>query len=333
MTLGGISLNDTNKSYIETNSLDGTELQALFDTENPIQVSAYPNLSISWRMEEITGRKNDQPLLGSEIGFYIQKSDASAGAWVILLTSDLKGEPTLHPGTVIYTAKPYVKNFYFDEVEDLETRTQLNKYNEDPNSPYYNPIRSDLYKGQFSNKSINLQYYTETLLGTSVAILGGFYMKKHDPDAELTLGGIDVFNSSSNSRTVFETAKKKTIINSDPTPYSFTSGHTLEEARDLAIQYAQEKATDNEAYSWVEEERQLDFWHKSRRYLVESYALFSYEDEEGKIEYEMAKATYVVPLSRTDMLAPLSFNNIIEEEIIAPSEPEQVVYLYHDPIK
>jgi hypothetical protein len=176
MTLGGITIPSGENSIIETKNLDGTEIKKLFG-ESDLPKGA--NITISWKLEDKLERKNDIPLLGAEIGFYLYRGDGTPGEWVILLSDDLKGEPTHKTGTILYVNKPYFKNFYFEDVENLETRqmNELNQYSEDKNSPYYNPIRSDLYIGQFTNETIDFSSIAKKIFGTDNVKIGGMYAK------------------------------------------------------------------------------------------------------------------------------------------------------------
>jgi hypothetical protein len=315
----GIVLEGSNTMNLQANKLEALAGQ-------PINVNNYSTLNMSWKLGEKTDRKNDAPLLGSE--FWIELTNNGFGVWTRYVTDDLKGEPGI--GIKDYLTKPYFKNFYYEQPSDLAYLTETNKYREDPNSPYYNQYASNKYVGQFTNETLDLKELASSLwTDISGVTVTNIKFINHDPNAQLVVGGLEFYNTDIRPTTVFEPAEKH-IMAKYGQMYSYIN-ETLEQARDLALQSAKDYASGTEAFQWVNEQRTLDIYHKTRRYIVEAWVLFQYEDEMGIVTAEVAKATYIVPLSQSDMLATVSFDKFIETENLQVEETNSV-FIYYDPI-
>ena len=190
---------------------------------------------------------------GSNIVFYLQDNTGKQYS-ITYLTNDLPGELGVAPNYVWpnttngfggYITEPYFKNFTYDSASQLGTNAQLNAQTSDPNSPYYNSVQSTLYVGNFANETINLQNEVELLFGDSGATgfsVTGFSVHNYDSKAQLTIGGMDFYNSTNNARTAFETAQKNTLVYYDKN-YSEVSGDTLQDAENKAMHVAMNYAS------------------------------------------------------------------------------------------
>ncbi|MHA2366537.1 MAG: hypothetical protein ACXAC7_21455, partial [Candidatus Hodarchaeales archaeon] len=352
LTMGGLALEKSSAYTVEfddsNNDLGNTIFKGVLDLQQ------YPQLAFSWRLEELkdssgTDRINDEPLQGAEIGFEVCNNSGSSCTWIVVQTYDRRAFSTEKTaGSVITVPLPYTKNFAFDNYDALENRdiSDLNAYSEDPDSPWYNPVRSSLYQGQFQTQTINLYQLAESVLGKTDLVLNSFYLTKHDADARLTLGGIELLNTTSDQTvsTIFEPAKLKHMFNyyvwatADLPDMDASGDKDMADAYLLASQKARELATSDQAFEWVTKQREYDVNHKIRRYLIEATVLFGIDtdgDDYGDSLWGVSKATYTVPYSRTDLLAPISLERSVLEETFNTEENYGTapnVYLYYDPL-